>query len=250
MRTINEPEKLRSTVLNKIKLFVDNETGKGKISKKSALNIATNIEKGIFNYSFVEKSLQDHYSGKHDNSQLILRLLITELWFQTFFKNSSLELFEELKNSDIKGEWVVIVKEKEFHGGGVITLDDISELKLPPKQKKFRCALSWQSTNPDTAKAKSINLIDLEDILKIENIEFYSIQYTDVTSEIDEIHNKLGIQIKSIQDLDTKNDLYSVQQLIDSCDFTITVSNSNAHLSAIIGKPTFLLLNNGIGKLW
>jgi len=125
-----------------------------------------------------------------------------------------------------------------------------SNKKFPPKQKNFRCALSWQSTNPDTAKAKSINLLDLQDILKLENIEFYSIQYTDVKNEIDEIYRKLDIQIKSIQDLDTKNDLYSVQQLIDSCDFTITVSNSNAHLSAIIGKPTFLLLNNGIGKLW
>ena len=57
MRTINEPEKLRSTVLNKIKLFVDNESNKKSKSKKtskaekSALNIATNIEKGIFNYS-------------------------------------------------------------------------------------------------------------------------------------------------------------------------------------------------------
>ena len=57
MRTINEPEKLRATVLNKIKLFVDNETDKKSKSKKesktekAALNIATNIEKGIFNYS-------------------------------------------------------------------------------------------------------------------------------------------------------------------------------------------------------
>lgn len=46
MRTINEPEKLRATVLNKIKQFVDNGT-----NKKNAQNIATNIEKGIFNYS-------------------------------------------------------------------------------------------------------------------------------------------------------------------------------------------------------
>lgn len=61
MRTINEPEKLRSTVLNKIKLFVDNENDKKNSKKmkskkeskaeKTALNIATNIEKGIFNYS-------------------------------------------------------------------------------------------------------------------------------------------------------------------------------------------------------
>lgn len=57
MRTINESEKLRSTVVNKIKQFVDNENDKKSKSKKeskaekTALNIATNIEKGIFNYS-------------------------------------------------------------------------------------------------------------------------------------------------------------------------------------------------------
>ena len=48
MRTINEPEKLRATVLNKIKQFVDNGS---KINEKTAQNIASNIEKGIFNYS-------------------------------------------------------------------------------------------------------------------------------------------------------------------------------------------------------
>jgi ADP-heptose:LPS heptosyltransferase len=38
--------------------------------------------------------------------------------------------------------------------------------------------------------------------------------------------------------------------LIDICDFVITVSNSNAHLSGALGKETFLLLPKGKGKLW
>ncbi len=45
-----------------------------------------NIDKrGVFNYNFVKKVLKNHYNGIHDNSQVILRLLITELWFNTFF---------------------------------------------------------------------------------------------------------------------------------------------------------------------
>ena len=45
-----------------------------------------NIEKrGVFNHKYVEKVLKNHYSGISDNSQIILRLLMTELWFNTFF---------------------------------------------------------------------------------------------------------------------------------------------------------------------
>jgi len=55
MRTINEPEKLRETVFNKIIEFVDNDKQKQKKSTNAkatnAKNIAINIEKGIFNYA-------------------------------------------------------------------------------------------------------------------------------------------------------------------------------------------------------
>lgn len=45
-----------------------------------------NIEKrGVFNYKYVEKVLKNHYDGVCDNSQIILRFLMTELWFNTFF---------------------------------------------------------------------------------------------------------------------------------------------------------------------
>ena len=41
-----------------------------------------------------------------------------------------------------------------------------------------------------------------------------------------------------------------VQEVIDMCDFVITVSNTNAHISGALGKDTFLLLPKGKGKLW
>ena len=34
------------------------------------------------------------------------------------------------------------------------------------------------------------------------------------------------------------------------CDFVITVSNTNAHISGALGKKTFLLLPKGRGRLW
>ena len=38
--------------------------------------------------------------------------------------------------------------------------------------------------------------------------------------------------------------------MIDICDFIITVSNTNAHLSGALGKKTYLLLPKGKGRLW
>ena len=54
----------------------------------------------------------------------------------------------------------------------------VNENKFNDKDKKFRCALSWKSANPDTGFSKSIKLVDLLPILSIKDIEFYNIQYT------------------------------------------------------------------------
>ena len=55
---------------------------------------------------------------------------------------------------------------------------------------------------------------------------------------------------EKIKELDNFNDINGMASLIDICDFVITVSNSNAHLSGALGKETFLLLPKGKGKLW
>lgn len=122
--------------------------------------------------------------------------------------------------------------------------------KYSKTSKKLRCAISWKSTNPDTGIDKSINLIEMKQILKLENIDFYNIQYSNVDKEIHQIYSDEGINIQSVEALDTHNDIYGLMQFINTCDFVITVSNTNAHLSGILGKPTYLLLSQGIGKLW
>ncbi|MTE26544.1 asparagine synthase (glutamine-hydrolyzing) [Winogradskyella ouciana] len=47
-----------------------------------------NIKKrGVYNYDYIEKILKQHYSDSADHSQFLFRLLMTELWFNTFFDN-------------------------------------------------------------------------------------------------------------------------------------------------------------------
>ena len=115
---------------------------------------------------------------------------------------------------------------------------------------KLNCALSWKSKNKDFADSKSIELNQMKEILSLEDISFFNIQYSDEKTEIENLYKNDGLEIKDIKDLDTFNDLNGLISFINSCDFTITVSNTNAHLSAALGKPTYLLLPNEIGKFW
>ena len=54
--------------------------------------------------------------------------------YETRYKNSTTNIYNLLKNEDIKGEWVVIIEPIETTGEN-LTVDDIKDLKLPPKQK-------------------------------------------------------------------------------------------------------------------
>jgi len=53
---------------------------------------------------------------------------------QKTYKKTALELYEEFKDSSIKGEWVVVLQNKPT-SGSTLELSDISGLELPPKQK-------------------------------------------------------------------------------------------------------------------
>ena len=126
-----------------------------------------------------------------------------------------------------------------------------NELKNSFKtRKKFICGLSWISKNEDIGDKKSISLEILKPILSIDNIEFLDLQYNDTSDEKNRFFKSSGIKINKIEKIDNYNDLNGVTSLIDICDFVITVSNTNAHISGALGKDTFLLLPKGKGKLW
>ena len=116
--------------------------------------------------------------------------------------------------------------------------------------EKLRCALSWKSSNLRLGEFKSIMLEDMKEILLINKIEFFNIQYTDEDNEVREFEKKYNVSIHKDEELDTFNNLTGLSDFINSCDFVITVSNSNAHLSAFLGKPTYLLLPKNRGQFW
>ena len=125
------------------------------------------------------------------------------------------------------------------------------KLEINVKSKnKFLCGVSWTSKADEIGINKSITLETLKPVLKIENVEFVDLQYTETSKEREIFYNENNIKIKKIENIDNFNDLNGLISLIDVCDFVITISNTNAHISGSLGKKTFLLLPKGKGRLW
>ncbi len=64
---------LRGWVKNDLKEMIFDNLSENTIKKR-----------GVFNYKYVSEILHNHNNGFEDNSQLIFRLLMTEIWFSTF----------------------------------------------------------------------------------------------------------------------------------------------------------------------
>ena len=121
------------------------------------------------------------------------------------------------------------------------------------KYKEKKCllvGLSWSSSNILLSDHKSLSLETLSPILKINNIKFISLEYKDNSDEINLIKAKYGIKILKEDSIDNFNNIEGLCSIIDACDFIISCSNTNAHLSGALNKKTYLLLPKGKGRLW
>ncbi|WP_321313625.1 16S rRNA (cytidine(1402)-2'-O)-methyltransferase [Halarcobacter sp.] len=68
-----------------------------------------------------------------ENRTIFLAKELTKL-HQKIYKDTALNLFEQFKNENIKGEWVIIIEPTKTQGES-IELSDIEELDLAPKVK-------------------------------------------------------------------------------------------------------------------
>ena len=112
------------------------------------------------------------------------------------------------------------------------------------------CGISWKSKNTKFGDKKSILLNQLLPIFSIPNITFVNLQYGNTSEEINNIFDEHGIKIKSLDEIDSFNDIDGLASLIDTCDFIVTVSNVTAHIAGALNKTTYLLLPFSDGKIW
>ena len=136
---------------------------------------------------------------------------------------------------------------KYISGDNSIKKELQAKLKI---EKKIICGLSWTSKNNEIGNNKSITLGTLKPLLLMEDITFIDLQYNDTSIEKERFYSDNSIRINEVETIDNFNDLNGIASLIEICDFVITVSNTNAHISGALGKKTFLLLPKGKGRLW
>ena len=121
--------------------------------------------------------------------------------------------------------------------------------KLLPSDKKL-CGISWVSKNKKWGLNKSMSLEQLKDILLLPNMVFVDLQYGDTSQERQSFYKKYGVKILKIEEVDNFDDIEGLASLIDLCDCVLSVSNTTVHIAGAIGKPTYLMLPKGKGKLW
>ncbi len=103
--------------------------------------------------------------------------------------------------------------------------------------------LSWRSYNAVFGAHKSTDLADWAPLLAMPGLRFVNLQYGDTARE------RAGQPL--IQpDIDLRDDLDGVAALTSACDLVITVSNTTAHLAGALGRPVWVLVPAGGGKLW
>lgn len=137
--------------------------------------------------------------------------------------------------------------------GGYLKVDSARAADLRARLRKdgrHVIGLSWASVNRDIGRSKSARLIELAPILQCPNCRFVDVQYGDTLADREQVEKETGVRVEHLADVDNTNDIDGVTALISACDAVVTISNTNAHLAAAQGKPTFLLLSDASGLHW
>ncbi len=116
------------------------------VSRASKLDDILNDDKLSILYESPHRLLKllEELSIKEPTRTIFLAKEITKLHQKTY-KNNALDLFEEFKSVNIRGEWVVVIQAKETIGYN-LDLSDIQSLDIAPKIKaKLIAKMTGQS---------------------------------------------------------------------------------------------------------
>lgn len=125
------------------------------------------------------------------------------------------------------------------------------ERKLKSNTNDMSVGISWSTKSSiQMSSFRNVSLEKLIQSLKNLNLKFVNLQYGDVTKEIEEINNKLGINIITFPDLNYKNDIDDLASLVSACDLIVSIDNFTVHLAGSLGKETKLLLPYTMDSRW
>lgn len=112
------------------------------------------------------------------------------------------------------------------------------------------CGISWRSGNVRMGASRSLRLTDLAPALNLPGVTFVNLQYGDVSAEIREAGERLGVEVQQFAGVDIFNDIDGLLAAIDLCDTVLTIDNVTAHIAGAAGKHGTVLVPRGKGRYW
>ncbi len=115
--------------------------------------------------------------------------------------------------------------------------------------RRLVVGLTWRS-KAATGAYKSAPLLDWAPVVQQEDILFVDLQYGDTTEERREVQARLGIDILHDDRVDPLKDLDAFAAQAAAMDLVIGASNSGQHIAAAGGRPCWIAVPGGAGRLW
>ena len=111
--------------------------------------------------------------------------------------------------------------------------------------------ISWKTTSPIADSFnRNINLAELANALDSSNTQLLSLQYGDVSDEIEAVKRDFGIEIIQFSGVDNKNDIDGLASLVFACDQIVSSTNATVHLAGALGAKVTALLPFSPRWIW
>lgn len=102
--------------------------------------------------------------------------------------------------------------------------------------------VAWKSTNA-AFKGKNVPLAQWRPILCGQEALFLSVQYGDVSADLDEARTVTGVDIAHDPEIDALSDLDGFAAQLAATDLVISISNSTIHQACGLGRPVWGILH-------
>lgn len=103
--------------------------------------------------------------------------------------------------------------------------------------------ISWSTkSSKRSARYRNVSLEQLAISAFQTGTALINLQYGDVSQQISQLQENLGLSVIQISEIDNRNDIDGLGALIAACDQVVSVDNATVHLAGALGVDTKVLL--------